>query len=98
MVFLFLSPSNLLIRYYKGNSVAKPFGPEASAVLKKSVGDQEIGTNNRETATFAAGIKNPKSFCRHYVFNVLCVGCFWGVELSFQRVPGVMSTEVCYII
>ena len=25
---------------------------------------------------------------------MLLAGCFWGVELSFQRVPGVISTEV----
>jgi peptide-methionine (S)-S-oxide reductase len=23
-------------------------------------------------------------------------GCFWSVEMSFQRIPGVVSTEVGY--
>jgi peptide methionine sulfoxide reductase MsrA len=27
---------------------------------------------------------------------ILCsaTGCFWGIELAFQRVPGVVKTEV----
>ena len=27
---------------------------------------------------------------------VFAGGCFWGIELAFQRVPGVVKTEVGY--
>lgn len=28
--------------------------------------------------------------------NLFILGCFWGIELAFQRVPGVVKTEVGY--
>lgn len=33
-------------------------------------------------------------YCTHGDF--LLLGCFWGIELAFQRVPGVVKTEVGY--
>ena len=32
----------------------------------------------------------------HYSSTLHSGGCFWGVELAFQRVPGVIETSVGY--
>lgn len=34
-------------------------------------------------------------FC--FLFCPVVTGCFWGVELAYQRIPGILETEVGYI-
>lgn len=77
----------------------KVFGPSSQRVITKEV--TSSGNGPCEVATFAGGTSESESdragalkvnFARglHYL------GCFWGIELAFQRVPGVVKTEVGY--
>ena len=34
--------------------------------------------------------------CTPFCQFIMSLGCFWGLELAFQRVPGVLLTEVGY--
>jgi hypothetical protein len=90
-----------------GNAGVKPFGEDAAAILAKPH-TETFGPV--ETATFAAGelcVHARERICAYVMRAHMCVqqrlglrfyctGCFWGVELSFQRVPGVLSTKVGY--
>ncbi|CAN0126217.1 unnamed protein product [Pylaiella littoralis] len=61
-----------------GNTKSMSLGPEAVAVVTKTV-SQMPTPSMLETGIFAGA------------------GCFWGIELAYQRIPGVMETEVGYI-
>lgn len=51
---------------------------------------------NSKSTNPALDPDNPKSDRPGLEFSQFGAGCFWGVELAFQRVPGVVKTEVGY--
>ena len=58
--------------------------------------DLKAGTWAAEAAGYAkAGEVKAKSAAGHEIAT-FGGGCFWGVELLYQRVPGVVSTAVGY--
>jgi len=64
----------------QGNVGTKHFGQEARDVITKK---------DREVAAAAAAAAPPTT-----EEATFAGGCFWGVQLAFQRVPGVTHTEV----
>lgn len=68
-------------------------GEVQDIVTKKHDATQnKIAKEDAETATFAAG--EVIFITAVYVNKLLLSGCFWGVQLAFQRVPGVASSMV----
>ena len=79
-----------------GVSVSKTFGDDAIKVIEKELPSNVPGS----FVKFVVLIE--------YLFDIIFIiderdiaifagGCFWGIELSFQRVPGVLETEVGYV-
>lgn len=49
-----------------------------------------------ELATMAKENRVPEDFQETYKVATFAGGCFWGLELAYQRVPGVAYTTVGY--
>ena len=68
-------------------------GEVQEIVTKKHDATQnKIAKEDANTATFAAGQVILYLHCM--LTGLLFSGCFWGVQLAFQRVPGVASSMV----
>ena len=67
---------------FQGNGPMKEFGDKSKGIMLKKVNETSPTSNNANNS----GIE----------IITFGAGCFWGIELAFQRVPGVMKTEVGY--
>ena len=83
-----------------GSGPVKGFNSEEVQQIvtrKHDPGQNKIAKEDGQTATFAAGDwSHSAGECCHVSRVPTSAGCFWGVQLSFQRVPGVVSSMVGY--
>ncbi len=62
-------------------------------VMQKSLAAGAATIATAGTATAAGAVKKAGESSEYATF---AAGCFWSVELAYQRVPGVLGTEVGY--
>ncbi|KAI0567703.1 peptide methionine sulfoxide reductase [Gracilaria domingensis] len=71
------------------SAAASVSSPATTEVL---AAEEQTETDTAQTADVVS-VEKPEAETKEIVFGA---GCFWGVELAFQRVVGVLKTEVGY--